>query len=297
VVHTSQRLFFTQRQTSGFGACIDFMSESSDAFKVCKHRDESTDTIHWTIGTLFRDPIMVTSCPAWDCTRTKSQWCSICATCFFVEVAYHGNWCASRKPGSLGLDMPADGLELTLHTWMFLGGCELVFSPTWLNIAEQRGVGSHPIYPERTMLTIKNIALGTFSRVIKPAIQERYSQTCWSLAGIYHPSLLPAIDRAVALENDLYAAKYHEITKILRAAGHKVDKFDMYWLVQMALKRRLGWCDELVSSNRPEALRTALRILSQHKRSNATTRVKRLVSSVLAKLSCGWFKMSPSQPQ
>jgi hypothetical protein len=292
VVHATQRLFFTQRQTHGLGSArVDFVRESSNAFKVCKHHNEFAEAFFCYIDSISRDHNMLTLTPAWDSGRAFSRWCSTCATGFYLEAAYHGNW-ASREPGSQGLDMPADGLELILYSWVLLGECEHIFSPSWFNVAEQRGAESNPGFSDQAILRMKAMALEAVNRVALPKIRKQHSELSPCFEAIRHPSLLPAIDRAVAMENDPLVAKHHELTKILRAAGHRVGQFDMERLVQMASMGRLGWCDGLVPSNRPGALRTALRILSQHKRKNAKARLKILGCSVLAKLTCGRFKIS-----
>jgi hypothetical protein len=293
-VHATQRLFFTQRQTHGSNARVDFVRESSNAFKVCKHHNGFADSIFTFIDSLFKDRNTLNSTPTWTSTKTSLQYCGTCATCFSLEATYHGNW-ASREPGSEGLDMPADGVELTMHSWILLGECEHIFYPLWLNIAEQREAESNPIYSDHIMLELRGMTFETFDRVMRSWIEEQWSQMSLCFEAIRHPSLLPAIDRAVALENDPHAAKHHELTNTLRAAGHRVDQFHMHWLVQMALTGRLGWCDESASSNWPEALRTALKILNQHKRNNAKARLKRLRSRVLAKLSCGGFEIPHSE--
>jgi hypothetical protein len=276
VVHAMQRLFFTQRQTYGLNAHVDLVRKLSDTFKVCKHRDCFATTFFWTIDPPPEDRNTPSLASVWNRKRTELKWCSSCNTCFFLQAVYHGNWSPSGGPNSEGMDMPADGLELILHSWMLLGGCEYTFSPCWLNISEQLGVVGDPIYSDFIMLQAKALASETFNRIRMPNVQAQYSQAYWSLVGIYHPSLLPAIDHAVALENDPSATEHHEFKKMLRAVGLKIDMS--------------------VFSDPPEALETALEIPSQHKRTSAkAARVERLWSSILAKLTCGWFKTSHAE--
>jgi len=127
------------------------------------------------------------------------------------------------------------------------------------------------MYPEHTMVKAKKIASEAFKRVLLTSVQTQYSQMSWCLDAIHHASLLPAIDRAVALENDPFVAKYHELTKIFRAARHKVHEFDMKHLVDSILGIGLKQPKYLLiaCAHDAETLRIGLRILKKHERNHA----------------------------
>lgn len=268
--HATQRLFFTQRQTEFWCKSINFVRDSSSAFKVCKHRNISDDYVSPDIRRLFLDHVLFRFEPVFKQRRTELLWCSDCHTCYCLEFTYHGNWFASMKLERHVWNMPADGIELTLHTWMLLGSCEQTFSPCWLNVSEQREADA-PMYPEHTMLKAKKIASETFQRVMLDKVQTQFSQLSWCLDAIHHASLLPAIDRTVVLENDPFAAKHHDFTRVLTAARHKVDKVDMEYLVHVALGiRPRMWNSHLkVCAYDAESLLLAVRILKEHERKNA----------------------------
>jgi hypothetical protein len=139
--------------------------ESSNAFKVCKHHNGFANTILEIIDLLFKDRNMLIFTPTWNSTKTSLLCCSTCATCFSLEVTYHGDW-ASRELGREGLDMPADGIELTMHSWFLLGECEHFF-PCWPNIAEQRGGESDPTFSDHIMLDMRDMTFETFNRVMR----------------------------------------------------------------------------------------------------------------------------------
>ena len=272
MVHATQRLFFTQRQTTlRCKNLINIVRDSSSAFKVCKHRCQSNRCLVEKLGQLFAGNLSNYIEPAYRQKRTELQRCSDCHTCYCLEATYHRNWYTSMDPESHDWNIPADSIELTLHTWMLLGRCEHTFSPLWLNVSEQLGANA-PIYPEHTMLKAKKIASEIFQRVMLTKVQTQYSQMSWCFDAIHHPSLLPAIDRAVALENDPFAAKHHELTKILTAARHRVHKLDMRNLVDVALGVRPGTWDSCLRAyyfHDAESLRIGVRILKEHERNNA----------------------------
>ena len=144
------------------------------------------------------------------------------------------------------------------------------------------------MYPEHTMLRAKKLASERFKRVMLTKVQSQYSQMSWCLDAIRHPSLLPAIDRAVALENDPFAAKHHELTKILTAARHKAHKLDMKYLVDVALGVRPRIWDSCLTwyARDAESLLIAVRILKEHERNNAPPGpLQRLRTRVWAGLS------------
>lgn len=295
MVHATQHLFFTQRQTETWCKSIDFVRDSSSAFKVCKHRNMSDDYLSSDIRRLFLDHVLSYFEPAYKQKKAKLQRCRNCNTCYCLEVIYHGNWSKSMRPERHVWNMPADGIELTLHTWMLLGSCEHTFSPCWLNLSEQRGAGG-PMYPEHTMLSAKRIASETFKRVMLNKVQTQSSQLSWCLDAIHHPSLLPAIDRAVALENDPFATKHHEFTKILTAARHRVHMLDMKYLIDVALGVRPRMWDSWLTdcSHDAEPLRIGQRILKEHERNNAPPGpLERFSARVWASLS-GAFMRSRS---
>ena len=193
VIHATQLLFLTKRQIEHAFTGYDFVRNLLNTFKVCGHHSRFKQYLLGAIQSLFRDDHLPNTG-----SGTSLQQCRDCKTCFCLEVVCHGDWSgsASTKPESHVWDVPADGLELTMHSWMLLGDCEHVLSTLWLNIAEQRGQRITSPYAN-------HFAASTFDRIVLPKVREQHSQMpLCHLAAIQHPSLLPAIDRALALEND-----------------------------------------------------------------------------------------------
>ena len=269
MIHVTQRLFFTKGQIEHEFNPFGHVSDALGAFKVCKHHSTFASHLFWVINKLFVNRYLLWHDPGWNRSVSTLQRCSGCNTCFCLEAVYHGDWSTGMELESHVWNMPADGIELTLHSWTLLGGCEHTFSPSWLNVAEQRGADG-PIYPGSTMLKAKEVAAAVFERVMLPRVQEQHAQMSSCLEAVHHSSLLATIDRAVALVDDPFAAKHHELTRLLRAARHKVgDPNDMEYLVENALGRIPFWHGyKLFPFDRSKSLRIAMRIVKEHERKN-----------------------------
>jgi len=269
MLQVTQSLFFTKRRIEHEHKAFDRVLDALDALKVCKHHSLLTYHLFEAIKNIFVDRYLLWSEPGWYRTMTRLRHCSSCYTCFCLEAVYHGDWSANKKPKDYVWDAPADGIELKLHTWMLVGDCDQTASQCWLNLSEQRGTDGQG-YPDSEMLLAKIIAAERFERVMLPRVLKQYSQKCASSFSSY-PQLLPTIDRAVALADDPSEAKHHELTKILRAARHKVNgSFDMEYLVENALGEIPFWHGyKLFPFDRYKSLRIAMRIVKEHERNNA----------------------------
>jgi hypothetical protein len=290
VLHTTQRIFTTDRRiVSRFETLFDD-PDSLNPFRACKHHVILADGISSHISRWLESYHNRKFDHARRWHETALTWCKYCSTCSFSEVVF----LVDGGPGTTqreGQDLvPAEGLEITLHSWMLLGSCEDTFSPAWFNMSKQRGP-IEPRYPVFLVLGANRITVDMF-RIVLPRVGKQYSKKFPCFETLNHPSLLSAIDRAVALENDPFEVKHHEFTKILRAAGHKIDRLDLKSLVDKALEGRWMWYKEHLRSDQPESVRTAMRIIQEHKRNNAKAKLKKLGSRVLAKLSLGLFKTS-----
>jgi hypothetical protein len=293
VLHTTQRLFITDRRiASRFETLFDDPG-SLNPFRACKHHVLLADGISSHISGWLESYHNRRFDRKRRWHRTALTWCRYCSTCFYLEAVFlvdGGSGTTGREGQGL---LPVEGLEITLHSWMLLGSCEDIFSPTWFNMSKQRGV-IEPI-PFVFLVLGANRVTEEMFKIVLPRIQKQYSQKLPRFETLNHPSLLSAIDQGEALENDPFEVTHHEFTKILRAAGHRIDRLNMNFLVDKALEGKWGWYKELLRSDQPEPVRTAIRIIHEHKRNNTKARLKRLESRVLAKLSLGWFKPSHSE--
>jgi hypothetical protein len=295
-IYIAQRLFFTRRQIEHETEAFGTVRDSTAVFKACKHVAAFTEmflTIYW----LCKDRHHMRFDPGWNMKRYELQVCQSCNTCWCLEAIYHGDWSASMTPAENVWHPPADGFELTLHSWKPLGTCEHTFSPSWLILAEQREPDT-PIYPDHTVVKARKIALETFMRIMLPEVQKAHSQMNWSQGAMYHRSFLPAIDRAVAIEDDPFTTKHHELTNILRAARYKVGRFDMDFLVHDALGIKPEGYDhgKLKAAEKPKHVRTAMKIIEKHKRNpTGAGFLKRLLGSRVYNKLPGVLKKSHSK--
>jgi hypothetical protein len=295
-IYIAQRLFFTKRQIEHETDAFGTVEDSTAVFRACKHVAAFTEMFS-TIYLLCRDRHHMRFDPGWNMKRYELQVCQGCNTCWCLEAIYHGDWSASMTPAENVWLAPADGFELTLHSWKLLGTCEHTFSPSWLILAEQREP-DRPIYPDRTVAKAREIALETFKRIMLPEVQKAHSRMNWSQGATCHRSFLPAIDRAVAIENDPFASKHHELTKILKAAKHKVSRFEMDFLVQdaLAIEPEGHVHRKLKAAEKPEHVRVAMKIIEKHKRNpTGAGFLKRLLGSRVYNKLPGVLKKSHSK--
>lgn len=113
VLHTTQRTFFTERQLRETPCFyLDPLDNSVDIFNMCKHEDIMSWKLRQVISNLMQhhDVRFREHGNGWR--KSVLTTCDTCTTHYCIEMAHHS-----------GLDVAAEGLEITLHTWMNLGRC------------------------------------------------------------------------------------------------------------------------------------------------------------------------------
>lgn len=269
LIHTREHVFFTARQfQEKYRDCFvePLQNVSMDMFGPCRHyspRWHLGKSIRWLLReckyrATRRWPVTNPGHarePDWD--KSEMIQCAQCSTCSCVEMAYHNDNFRLRGSVDRKLRTPVQGVELILHSWMYLGDCQYAFSPSWLNVCLSRGNS----YPEYIYQKAKDLDETYRNDRLREA-RMRYEEITSSSSTLGRPSLLPSVKCAATMGS--HEPRRDELEHIFWDYDFKCSDVCKEILVEEELSRPIVR-DYFVSQADFESLQRAREIIREYR--------------------------------